>query len=132
MLKQVFILICIFSNFAYANDFIFKNSFENTGTVSGNLIGLAQSKEITLQLQVQNKSVEDLVLSSNQTFSFATSLEIDTTFEVIILIQPTIRNCTINNGDGIMLIGGYDLIEVDCNEQNALWDQFNWDDSNWN
>ena len=80
----------------------------NTYTVGGTLSGLLPSSSVTLQ----NNSGDDLVLSANGSFTFATALDDTDSYVVSVLTQPTMPEqvCELTNETGS--VSGADVTDV--------------------
>lgn len=63
---------------------------------------------------LQNNGADNLVLTSNGNFTFATQLEAGARFSVTVLVQPSGQNCTVSNGDGTMADNPVTGINVIC------------------
>ena len=72
----------------------------NTFTVFGTLTGLVAGASVTLQ----NNGGDDLTLTADGSFSFATALTDGSSYSVAVLTQPTSpsQTCTVSNGDGTL------------------------------
>ncbi|HOX44341.1 MAG TPA: hypothetical protein PK668_12130 [Myxococcota bacterium] len=81
-------------------------------TVGGSLAGLAPGNEVVLQ----NNLGDDLVLSADGPFVFATPLPDLGPFSVSVLVQPTSPNqlCTVESGQGSLDGAPYDAAVVTC------------------
>ena len=69
-----------------------------TLTVSGNLSGMIPSNTIVLQ----NNGADDLVLTSDGSFTFITPLTLGDTYTVTILNQPVNHTCSVTNDTGLI------------------------------
>jgi len=78
-----------------------------TFTVGGNVSGLVGSG-----LVLQNKATDDLAISANGDFTFATALDDGVAYVVTILTQPAdpIQVCSVSNGSGNL--DGADIVDV--------------------
>ncbi len=78
-------------------------------TINGSASGLGPNS-VTLQ----NNLTDDLVVSANGVFVFATALPDGSTYDVTVLTQPTGQTCDVTNGFGT--INGSDVlgVDVDC------------------
>ena len=76
-------------------------------TVGGNVSGLAGSG-----LVLQNNGGDDLAISADGSFTFATALDDETAYAVTVLTQPVTPNqtCTVSNGSGTL--AGADVTDV--------------------
>ena len=74
-------------------------------TINGSASGLGPNS-VTLQ----NNLTDDLVVSANGVFVFATALPDGSTYDVTVLTQPTGQTCVVTNGFGT--INGSDVLGV--------------------
>ncbi len=118
------LVICTFSQ----AQLIFKNGFENTGTVSGIMNGLA-SGSIELQLTT-SLGTERIEVNENGAFVFEQEIVSGTNYVVTVNTQPSGQFCSVSNGEGHMLIGGVDDVRVNCSVSNN-WDEMNWNNGEW-
>lgn len=79
-----------------------------TYTVGGSVNGL------TGTLQLQNNAKDDLTLTQNGSFTFATSVNDKTTYNVTVLTQPVGQTCSITNGQGTISGTNITNVAVDC------------------
>ena len=82
----------------------------NAYTVGGTLSGLAGSHSVVLQ----DNGTDNLTLSSNGSFTFATSVAQGSPYNVTVLTQPTIQTCTVTNGSGTMGGANVTNVSVSC------------------
>jgi multisubunit Na+/H+ antiporter MnhB subunit len=84
----------------------------NTFTVSGTLTGLAVGASVTLQ----NNGGDDLTLTADGGFSFATALMGGSPYSVAVLSQPTSpsQTCTVTNGVGTSAGANVTNVAVVC------------------
>ena len=86
----------------------------DTGTFSvfGNLTGLAAGASVTLQ----NNGGDDLTLTADGGFSFATALTDGSAYSVTVLTQPTSpsQTCTVTNGVGTLAGANVTNVGVTC------------------
>ena len=82
----------------------------NAYTVGGTLSGLAGSQSVVLQ----DNGTDNLTLSSNGSFTFATSVAQGSPYNVTVLTQPTIQTCTVTNGSGTMGGANVTNVSVSC------------------
>ncbi len=85
----------------------------NQYSVGGNVSGLAAGNEVILQ----NNTGDDLTVSANGSFNFATQLDDESPYAVTVLTNPTTPNqtCTVTggtNGDGSGVLAGNDDTSV--------------------
>jgi len=64
--------------------------------IGGSVSGLASGASISLQ----NNSGDTLVLTANQSFTFATTVAAGDAYNVTVLTQPVGESCTVSNGSG--------------------------------
>lgn len=86
------------------------DGLDNGQILSGTLTGLQPATSVTLQ----NKGGDDLVLSANGRFEFATPLQYGSSYEVTILTRSDELDCVLANTKGIVLHERIDDITVDC------------------
>lgn len=80
----------------------------NMHTVGGTITGLSGT------IVLQNNLGDDLTLSSNGTFTFATPVAQGATYMVTILSEPAPQNCTVSNGSGTMGSTNVTNVSVTC------------------
>ena len=80
----------------------------STYSVGGTVSGLAGS--VTLQ----NNGGDDLVVSDNGAFTFATALVDGSTYNVEVSSQPSGQSCSVNNGVGTIASANVTNISVTC------------------
>jgi len=68
-------------------------------SIGGSLSGLGAGKSVVLQ----NNGGDDLTLSANGGFIFATALGGGNVYDVTVLTQPVDQTCTVSNGTGTLL-----------------------------
>jgi hypothetical protein len=78
-------------------------------SVGGTVSGLGSGKSVVLQ----NNKGDDLTVSANGSFSFATRLLSGGGYDVTVLTQPTDQTCTVGNGTGAVF--GADITDVTVN-----------------
>ena len=78
----------------------------NTYTVGGSVTGLGSGKSLVLQ----NNGGDDLTVSSNDTFTFATPVASGSSYTVSVLTPPTDQNCSIGNSQNT--IAGENISDV--------------------
>ena len=81
---------------------------QDTYTVGGTISGLSGT------IVLQNNAGDNLSLSSNGSFAFATPLNDGSTYAATILTQPAHQTCTISNGSGTLLGANITAISVSC------------------
>lgn len=82
------------------------NCVVDTHTVGGGLTGLASGKSVTLR----NNGGDDLTLSGNGAFTFATALTDGSAYAVTVALPPAGQTCSVEHGSGT--IGGADVVDV--------------------
>ena len=75
-------------------------------SIGGSVSGLDSGKSVILQ----NNGGDDLTVSANGGFSFATALQSGSTYNVTILTPPSEQSCTVDNGSGT--VSGADISDV--------------------
>jgi N-acetylneuraminic acid mutarotase len=78
-------------------------------SVGGSVSGLGAAT-ITLQ----NNGADNLLISANGGFTFATPIASGATYAVTILTQPPGQQCTVNDGSGIVGAAAVTTIDVSC------------------
>jgi hypothetical protein len=78
-------------------------------TINGSASGLGPNS-VTLQ----NNLTDDLVVSANGVFVFATALADGSTYDVTVLTQPTGQTCDVTNGNGTISSTNVLGVDVDC------------------
>ena len=79
-------------------------------TVGGTLSGLDTGKSVTLQ----NNGGDDLTLTGNGAFTFATALLSGSGYSVTVSMQPQDQFCAVSNGSGTIGNGNITNVAVDC------------------
>jgi hypothetical protein len=74
--------------------------------IGGSVSGLDSGKNVILQ----NNGGDDLTVSANGSFSFATALLSGSTYNVTVLTPPSEQSCTVSNGSGT--VSGADISDV--------------------
>lgn len=87
----------------------------DTYTIGGTLNGLADGEQVTLQ----NNAGDDLILTNDGPFTFATRLESTDAYEVTVLTQPDGQACELSNDTGMVSGVNVSNIAVTC-ASNAL------------
>ncbi len=85
-------------------------------TVSGTLSGLASGKHLVLQ----NNNADDLTLSADGSFTFATKLADGAAYSVTVKTQPPGQTCTVTNGSGAISGADVSNVEVSCADSGSL------------
>ena len=79
-------------------------------SIGGSLSGLGAGKSVVLQ----NNGGDDLTLSANGGFIFATALGGGNVYDVTVLTQPVDQTCTVSNGTGTLLGLNVTDVAVSC------------------
>ena len=84
----------------------------NTYTIGGTLSGLAASENVVLQ----DNGGDNLHLSANGTFTFATSIASGATYAVTVLTNPASpsQNCVVTSGSGTVTNANITTVVVTC------------------
>ena len=84
----------------------------NTYTVSGSVTGLAAGTSVVLQ----DNGGDNLSVSANGNFSFATAVASGANYNVTVLTQPSCptQTCTVNGGTGIIAAANISSVTVSC------------------
>jgi beta-glucanase (GH16 family) len=83
-----------------------KQTFSVGGTVSNLAAGAT--------LVLQDNGGDNLNVSANGTFAFATKLAAGATYSVAVLSQPTAQNCSVTNASGMVSSAAVTNVEVMC------------------
>ncbi|MDR3481306.1 MAG: hypothetical protein P4L91_11420 [Burkholderiaceae bacterium] len=85
-----------------------------TETIGGRISGL--SSGTTLPLILQNNSGDNFTANGNETFTFATPIDVGSTYDVTVYQQPTGETCVVENPTGTVeqSIGNVDSVVVIC------------------
>jgi N-acetylneuraminic acid mutarotase len=81
----------------------------NTYTIGGTVSGLVSSG-----LVLQDNGADNLTISANGNFSFATALQSGGTYSVTILTQPSGQTCSVRNGSGSVAAADVTNIAITC------------------
>ena len=79
-------------------------------SIGGTLSGLGNGKSVILQ----NNGGDDLTLSANGGFIFATALGGGNVYDVTVLTQPADQTCTVSNGNGLLFGLNVTDVAVSC------------------
>ena len=79
-------------------------------SVGGNLSGLASGKTVVLR----NNGTDDLTLSANGAFAFATKVVGAAAYAVTVQTQPVGQTCTVSNGVGTVSSSNVSSVTVSC------------------
>ncbi len=84
----------------------------NAYTIGGSVTGLAASEGVVLQ----DNGGDNLTVSANGTFTFATSVASGAPFNVTVLTQPgaPAQTCTVSGGTGTVVAGNVTSATVNC------------------
>ena len=80
----------------------------NAFTVGGTVSGLSGS------MVLQNNGSDNLTVSANGAFTFATALQTSTAYNVTVLTQPSGQTCTVANGSGSIGAAKVTTVGVSC------------------
>jgi hypothetical protein len=84
-------------------------------SIGGSVSGLDSGKSVILQ----NNGGDDLTVSANGGFSFATALLSGSTYNVTVLTPPSEQSCTVSNGSGTVTGAGISDVAVVCRTWNG-------------
>lgn len=79
-------------------------------TVGGTMSGLASGQSVVLQ----NNGGDDLTVSSDGGFQFATALPTGSSYAVTVRTQPTGQTCQVSNGTGTIGTSNVTNVQVTC------------------
>lgn len=82
----------------------------NTFKVSGTVTGLARGQQVTLK----NNGANPLIVSSNGSFTFTTSVVYNGGYSVTVDAQPNGQTCSVNTGAGGGMVADVDSVVVTC------------------
>ena len=85
------------------------NCAPNTYTVGGTIIGLAGEAVI-----LANNGGDELTVSANGSFAFATPLTTGDAYEVTVAVQPGGQTCAVTSGAGVVASANVSNIAVTC------------------
>lgn len=103
---------------------------DNSGSVEKYTVGGVVSG-LTGTLILQDNSGDDLTLTSNDAFTFATSLADGSTYAVTIKTQPTGLSCALSNGSGTLKAQNVTNVTIVCRKAMiAYYSSRNLDGSN--
>jgi len=118
----------------FINSTVINSITNNTGistyTVGGTITGLTGS------LSIKNNAADTLTLSSNGSFTFSTVINNQGTYSISISSQPASQTCSVANASGTVSDANVNTIDINCStdpvsNNNAIWNQFNWGNANW-
>ena len=81
-----------------------------TDTVGGTITGLPQSASVVLQ----DNGGDNLTITANGTFTFATPITSGSAYNVTVLTQPSTYTCTVSNGAGTISGSNVTTVAVVC------------------
>jgi hypothetical protein len=89
-----------------------------SATIGGTVGGLRSGASVTLQ----DNNGDNLAISSDQGFSFPTTLAIGATYNVTVLAQPVGETCVVANGAGIIdaAADNVSIVEVTCTQTSSV------------
>ena len=114
------------------DDVIFSNGFDNTFTLSVDVIALgnnAPGRTLELQLNTNGSSSETLNLTTDGLTSFCTQLPVNSNYQITIAAQPQSGNACVLSSDSDTITADT-TITANCGD--SRWDEMNWDENNWN
>ena len=79
-------------------------------TIGGTLAGLGASKSVVLQ----NNGGDNLTLTANGSFTFATKAKPGDSYAVTVLTQPSGQTCTVSGGSGSNVMANVTTVSVNC------------------
>jgi hypothetical protein len=85
-----------------------------THTVGGTLSGLSGTVVLT------NSGVDDLTLTQDGSFTFATAVAEGATYDVAVKTQPSGQTCTVASGSGTVGTANVTNVEVTCTDMPAI------------
>ena len=90
------------------------------GTISG----------LTGTVVLQNNSVDDLDITADGVFTFATAIADASSYNITILTQPTGQTCTISNANGTLAGADVTNVTLSCSKVSPLYSAngFDWND----
>jgi len=86
-----------------------------TRNIGGSVSGLDSGKSVILQ----NNGGDDLTVSADGGFSFATALQSGSTYNVTVLTPPSEQSCTVSNGSGTVSGADVSGVAVVCRTWNG-------------
>jgi len=87
-------------------------------TIGGEVSGLGTGLSVVLQ----NNGADNLSVTANGSFSFATSVDSSAAYSVTVLTQPAGQTCTVSNGSGTVDTAGDSVtsVAVSCTTTSSL------------
>ena len=82
----------------------------NTFTIGGKVSGLSAGTQLVLE----NDGADPLTLLANGSFTFATPVSYNGSFDVTVGTQPLGQTCTVSSGVGVSLSSDIDTVSVVC------------------
>ena len=116
----------------HGSDLIFKQGFENTRLVSGQVSGLVSSG---LELKLTAGADNTLLIDENGIFTFELDVAIGQSWQVDTVKlpdNPQQQNCQISQNTGVMDNNGVDDVLIVCNDKTWNWNEMNWEEGGWN
>lgn len=89
----------------------------NAAKVGGTVSGLAPGKSVVLQ----NNATDDLTISGNGAFTFATAINSGSAYAVTVKTQPVDQFCTVTNGSGTMGPSDVTNVQVRCLSTSGIY-----------
>ncbi len=105
--------VCLTTDIQYADGSAFEGYSKNFLTASGGIFsigGTVSGLDAGETLVVQNNGADDLSLTENGSFVFATAVADGATYAVTVSGAPEGKTCTVNNGSGIVV--GDDVTDI--------------------
>lgn len=115
-----------------ASDLIFKQGFENSRLVSGQVTGLLSAG---LQLQLTAGDDSFLAIQDEGVFTFELDVTVGQMWQVEVLQlphNPQQQSCQISQNSGVMSANGVDDVLIVCDNTAWHWDEMNWNQGGWN
>lgn len=111
-------IACLSTDIRYQNGGVFEGfmaTFMTAGaapifTIGGTAAGLAAGEEVVLQ----DNGGDDLTITADGTFAFATKLGDGVSYAVTVLTAPAYKTCTVSNGTGTVSGADVTNISVAC------------------
>ena len=88
--------------------------FATAYTIGGTLTGLGGGKALVLT----NNGTDDLSLSANGAFAFATKAS---AYKVVVKTQPVGQTCAVANGSGVIAGANVTNVEVTCGADDTIF-----------
>lgn len=102
--------------------FLFINacSSSDDSTVNSYTIGCTVSGLVGSGLELQNNGVDDLSISADGDFTFATKINNDAAYNVTVGTQPTGQTCVVSNASGAVDGSNVTNVSVECHNSGSL------------